>query len=608
METKTREKSKTRPRYNTVQNVGWMAANAWRSYRPVLLTTTAAALLDVGLNLLQLFIAPQVLQRVEQAAPLGALARTIAAFTALLFAVTALRAYVGTNWQTGRMAVNMSIFQQYLYKSATTSFPHTLDQEVIRLRTEGNPCAGNYTRPSEYIWVTLASLLKNVVGFGVYLALLSHMEPLMLVVVVATSAAGFLTTRRAGDWSFRHRAEKADCQNKARYIREKSESITLAKDVRLFGLQEWLTGLYDSALRLYEDFLDKAGRMQLLGDAVDLLLGVARNGIAYFYLISLALEGGMPASEFLLYFTAVSGFSAWVTGILNDAAKLHQHSLGLCPIREYLELEEPFRFAGGAPIPASDGYELRLDHVSFRYPGAEKDTIHDLCLTIRPGEKLAIVGLNGAGKTTLVKLLSGLFDPTAGRVLLNGQDIREFDRQDYYGLFSALFQDFSIIGGSVAENVAQRSEGIDLPRVRACLAQAGLTEKMDSLPKELDTPVGKELYEDGVLFSGGETQRLMLARALYKNGPILLLDEPTAALDPLAENDIYQKYNEMAGGKTALFISHRLASTRFCDRVLFVADGGIAEEGTHKELLARGGQYAALFEVQSRYYQEGRDF
>ena len=227
---------------------------------------------------------------------------------------------------------------------------------------------------------------------------------------------------------------------------------------------------------------------------------------------------------------------------------------------------------------------------------------------MRPGEKLAIVGLNGAGKTTLVKLLCGLFDPTEGRVLLNGKDIRDFDRNAYYELFSAVFQEFSLMDVTIAENVAQTTTDIDYDRVRSCIEKAGLTKAIDELPKGLNTHVGRNVFLDGVLFSGGQTQRLMLARALYKDGPILVLDEPTAALDPLAENDIYQKYNEMTTGKTAIFISHRLASTRFCDRILFLQDGVIAEEGTHEQLLAMNGEYAKLFQVQAQYYQEGGEF
>ena len=257
-----------------------------------------------------------------------------------------------------------------------------------------------------------------------------------------------------------------------------------------------------------------------------------------------------------------------------------------------------------APDTSAHSYTLNAE----RYPGAEKDTIHNLTLTVHPGEKLAIVGLNGAGKTTLVKLLCGLLDPTQGVVLLNGQDIRALNRKQYYALFSAVFQEFSLLDVTVAEQIAQRRDGIDPARIADCVQKAGLTAFIEKLPQGLQTHMGRDVYLDGVLFSGGQTQRLMLARALYKGGPILLLDEPTAALDPLAENDIYEKYGAMTAGKTSVFISHRLASTRFCDRIIFLADGDIREEGTHESLLALGGAYAQLFEVQSRYYQEGKEF
>ena len=249
-----------------------------------------------------------------------------------------------------------------------------------------------------------------------------------------------------------------------------------------------------------------------------------------------------------------------------------------------------------------------MEDVTFRYPGAEQPLFEHFNLTIRPGEKVAVVGLNGAGKTTLVKLLCGFYDPEEGRVLLNGVDIREYNRQDYYNLLSAVYQDYSVLDVTVEENVAQTMEDIDVQRVMDCLEKAGLKDFISQLPQGLQTHVGRDVYLDGVLFSGGQTQRLMLARALYKDGPILVLDEPTAALDPIAESDIYKKYNEMTAGKTSLFISHRLASTRFCDRILYLEAGKIREEGTHEQLLGLGGAYAKLFEIQSRYYQEGRDF
>ena len=292
--------------------------------------------------------------------------------------------------------------------------------------------------------------------------------------------------------------------------------------------------------------------------------------------------------------------------LMNKVNKFLNDNTRLIELQEFMDIEPEVEKSG--TLKPSNNPKIEFCNVSFRYPGAEKNLFEHLNLTIHPGEKLALVGLNGAGKTTLVKLLCGFYDPDAGRVTLNGIDIREFNRREYYGLLCAVYQEFSLLDMTVAENVAQQVEGIDVERVWRCLAQAGLEDFVCQLPNGLDTHVGRDVYLDGVLFSGGQIQRLMLARALYKGGPILVLDEPTAALDPIAESEIYQKYNDMTGGKTALFISHRLASTRFCDRIIFLADGAIVEEGTHRELLDKGGEYAKLYEVQSRYYQEGADF
>lgn len=340
---------------------------------------------------------------------------------------------------------------------------------------------------------------------------------------------------------------------------------------------------------------------------VDIALSFLRNGIAYAYLITLTLKEGLPASEFLLYFTAMNGFTAWVRGILSGFATLHKQSLDISIVREFLEIPEPFRFEEGEPLKPdlNKSYEIRLSNVSFRYPEANGYALHHINLTIHPGEKLAIVGLNGAGKTTLVKLICGLYDPTEGEVLLNGVNIKKYNRRDYYLHFTAVFQQFSLLEATLAENVAQTDEkNIDYDKVHECIEKAGLKDKVKSLPNGLYTYIGRKVFENGVELSGGETQRLMLARALYKNAPIIILDEPTAALDPIAENEIYQRYNEMTAGRTSVYISHRLASTRFCDRIIHLESGVIVEEGTHDSLMASGEKYAGLYSVQSHYYRK----
>ena len=594
--------------YHVFQNVAWMCSLAWKHRRRVLFFCGLSAVLEILYQLIQLFLAPRILTLVEEAAALQTLLGTIALFTAALFALRFGRGYLEQIDLFARIDVRSVIIGLLGRKCNTTSYPNTLKPEFIKLRDVAHTASDGNQEATEQIWHTLTELCKNVGGFAVYLTILSHLDPILLLVTIATCLAGFWIARRTSGWMYRHRDEEEAYITRKRYLHRVAESVPVAKDIRIFGLQNWINDLYASVHDVYLAFRRRAETVKLLAELTEAVLTMARNGIAYGYLIQMALLEHLSVGEFLLYFTAISTFTQWVMGILQASLKLHTQSLDISRVREFLDYPEPFRFSGGAALPDRRPYELRLEDVSFRYDGAETDTLRHLNLSIRPGEKLAIVGLNGAGKTTLVKLLCGLLDPTEGRVLLNGVDVRQFNRQEYYGLFSAVFQEFSILNVTIAENIAQNTENIDDARVNACLDQAGLTQAVAQLPQGTKTHVGREVFLDGVLFSGGQTQRLMLARALYKDSPILILDEPTAALDPLAENDIYLKYNDMTAGKTSLFISHRLASTRFCDRIILLADGGIAEEGTHESLLAAGGAYASLFAVQSRYYQEGREF
>ncbi len=606
IQSKPGAKKTPKPKYNLWQNTGFMLRTSRKYAKSVFPLCIVLALLSAGKSVAELLIAPAILNKIELSASLGSVVFTIAAFALVLMLLSGLRSYVDTNALFGRIAVrSQGIYLSISRKYAETSYPNLLNTDFLALGKKASAACDANSEASEAIWTTLTDLMTSCIGFIVYLALLTNLNLWLAALVAATTAVSYFASKRINEWGYLHRSEELELTKRIEYANKTATSREFAKDIRMFGLRGWLEDLWGSTMRLYSAFCAKRERKYIWANIIDIVLTFLRNGIAYAFLIGITVKNGLPASQFLLYFAALSGFAQWVVEILDKLSVMHKQSLDISTIREFLDWDDPFDLNGGERIAFEPNkqYEIRLDDVSFRYPKADKDTLSHINLTVHPGEKLAIVGLNGAGKTTLVKLVCGFLDPTEGRILLNGEDIRKFNRNDYYALFSAVFQEFSVLDVTVKENVAQCVDGIDETRVWQCIDKAGLTEKIQSLPKGIETHLGRRVFKDGVEFSGGQTQRLMLARALYKNAPILVLDEPTAALDPIAENDIYQKYNEMTHGRTSFFISHRLASTRFCDRIIFVDGGKIAEEGTHDELLKNGGGYAYMFEVQSKYYR-----
>jgi ATP-binding cassette subfamily B protein len=273
--------------------------------------------------------------------------------------------------------------------------------------------------------------------------------------------------------------------------------------------------------------------------------------------------------------------------------------------KEFLELENT-KVKGSLPVEKRDDneYEIEFRNVSFKYHGSKDYVLNNLSIKLKIGEKLAIVGMNGSGKTTFIKLLSRLYEPNEGQILLNGIDIRKYDYEEYTRLFSIVFQDFRLFSFSLGQNVAA-SVDYEEDYAKEVLYEVGFEDRLKTMPKGLNTALYKNFEEDGVEISGGEAQKIALARALYRNAPIIILDEPTSALDPIAEFEIYSKFNEIVGSKTTFYISHRLSSCRFCDEIAVFDNGKIVQRGSHEELLKdKEGLYHSLWNAQAKYYDD----
>lgn len=430
---------------------------------------------------------------------------------------------------------------------------------------------------------------------------------ILLIVAVTTVVTFFLKKHAILYW--RKLAEERYQAGRINSMLEyQGISLEYGKDIRIYHVENWFRNIFDEQISKMRRLIGKQELHWYFPTAGEQIGNFVRDFVMYSILIHMVLDGAITVSQFTFYVGVVAGFSVWMNETVTHLSQTMEANLETTYYTEAMDIPDVFHHGSGKKPDLSSEVSIEFRDVSFRYGEDGKDVLSHISFRIEPGQKIALVGNNGAGKTTIVKLLCGFYLPTEGDVLINGISTRDYDMDEYGKLISPVFQDGFMTVFTVAMNVAGGKEAdIDRERVRQCLREAGIWEKIDSLKEKEDSYISQTLDKDGVSFSGGEIQKLLIARALYKNGKCLILDEPTSALDPIAESHIYEAYNEMTKDKTSVFISHRLASTRFCDEILYLADGKLAERGTHEDLLARKGAYAAMFEIQSHYYQKGEE-
>lgn len=593
-------------RYTILQNLAYCAGTTKEKYPLLLVYCIAVIVINALLPVITAFLPKVVIEKITEQIQTESLLLITAGFTLTIAVLMGLQKYLEKLIYWNKFKMNDFFLQMVTKKGLTTDYRNQENEHFRKLQSESfASCNGNFSYYAQ-TYDAAVQFFSNLLGFLAFTGILVTLNPLLLVFLCGTTVISFLLNRRIIKWVDKNNDEKIGYGQRMQYIIHASNDMQAAKDIRLYHMTKWMDRLYkenmSGILSWYRKYTAK-----LFGvAAVDSGLTFIREGVTYFVLIMMVWNERISVAEFVLYFNVVAGFSVWLSSILGQINNLERLSLAMSRFRSYLEYPEVYKRDEGLPVEktATPG-EIVLEHVSFRYDEDDEDILSDINLKLKPGEHLAVVGLNGAGKTTLAKLICGLIDPTQGRVLYDGVDIREFNRLQYYSIFSAVFQDYSVMPVTIEEIVAEDvEENIDHELVEECLKKAGLWEKTASLEKGCKSLFDRAFWDDGINLSGGETQKLLLARALYKQAPVVILDEPTAALDPIAENRLYETYDDIMNNKTTVFISHRLASTRFCNRILLIQKGKIAEEGTHEELILKKGIYNELFETQAKYYHE----
>lgn len=595
-------------RHSTAANVLYLLRHVTKADRTYLPALTAALAVKLALPVVATLLPTAAVAALTRGGSMGQYLTAVLGLMALYALGTALSGYLTQVMGLKNMRFRARTFVPVQFRKALTMDFCLLEspEGQKKAATASAALHGNNVGV-EGMLRHLEPWLLNLTGMVLYGAAAVRLDWRILLVLLAMTGANYLIAYWAWCFNIRTRSVADTWLQGQKYLRREGEQPVNGKDIRLYRMEKWLMNAHNACVMGRDKWRRQSFGRRALRSVSDSVFLVARDALAYAMLVGAFLAGNIDAAGFTLTIGIISTFTNWLNEFVATSDDWRYETLEVDDLRDFLEQKDVLNHGSGTDVSqVKCPPQVELRDVTFTYPGQERPVIDHLSLTIHPGEKIALVGLNGAGKTTLVKLLSGLYKPDSGEILVGGIPTTDFNAAEYLQLVGTLYQDVNILPFTIGENVSGR-EDYDYARVWSCLEQAGLKEAVEALPKGLDTSITQQLERDGVNLSGGQQQRLLFARALYKNAPLLILDEPTAALDPLAEADLYQKYAQTTGGKTVLFISHRLSSTQFCDRVVYLENGRLAEEGTHRELLERGGKYAELFEIQSSYYKDKTD-
>lgn len=532
----------------------------------------------------------------------------LALYTGILvgvtFAATAASSWLAWTGFTHRIKLSQD-FTAFLHeKTAFADYEDIESSRYLKMKEKAEKFLFGNLHGFSYVLDKTAAIIGKAFTLIGVIAIIASLNPIIVIVFIALVLLSSFVEARAQRKQADMEIEMMLINRRVMYYGQVLEDFSYGKELRLNNLGRWLLGREQKYWD--ETFITckKNNALGIKSGVFSAFTGLAQQIISYAYLVAQSLGGHITIGDFSMYVGGVAAFSGAMRALMQNIMEVSEYRKYYDAIEEYLNIPAKMRDNAHQPVPQGE-HEIEFRNVSFSYPGQAGYALRNINIILKPGQKLSIVGENGAGKTTFVKLLCRICDPTEGAIFLDGVDIRDIDFEQYMALFGAVFQDYKLYALSLKDNVAlSKSDDASDSEVEAVLRKAGLGDKLDTLPQGVQTLVYRNFDDEGFEPSGGEGQKIALSRALYRDAPVVILDEPTAALDPRAEYELYKHFDDLVSGKTAVYISHRLSSARFCDMIAVFHGGEIIEYGSHGDLMKTGGAYAELFSMQAQFYTE----
>ena len=603
---KKKKEPKRKPKYGLFSCVGYIYRLLWKYERRLAFVGIVTVPISLCLSVLALYMPSAIISALETSDRFSYITLVIAGLLLAKLLFDVFNCIISTKISYSEHYVLSWLRDLRRTRKFDRDWYLRYDPEADKMDDRALDALGNSNSAGVHFPMEFSGMLTQILNFILFGSVISLLHPTVILLLLFGTVINALISR----WQRNKARERMDERNalnkKTTYCTfQMAKDFKYAKEIRIYHMADSIRNRLNALFALSEKENKKLESASIVASMVSFLLVLLRDGVAYAFLIHKAVQGEVDASSFVLYFSAITAMSGLMGGILDTFNRVFEGALQISDCREALEFPDRHNRGKGIPIP-SKPFSIEFKNVSYKYPLGEKKVLDNISFRIEPGEKIALVGLNGAGKTTLTMLMCGLLLPDEGEILLDGHPMMEYNRDEMYSLFGVVPQNYNLLPLSIARNItaASSDDDIDYEKLYQCINLAGFGDKVETLERGVHTPLNRRMNPDGIELSGGEAQKLLLARLLYRSPLCIILDEPTAALDPIAEDHIYRKYNEVASNATSVFISHRLASTRFCDRIFLLDGADLIERGTHEELMRLNGKYRELFDVQAKYYRE----